>query len=192
MFKIKSILFLFIVILFSGCAATPNMDHSVYGGDVSKPDPGKALVIFMRPSRLGFIINSAVYDDEKFIGMVPYQSQLAYMAEPGTHRFMVISEAADFMNAELVAGKTYYAIVTPRMGVWRARFSLAPVTSGQLTQPEFKQWLAEAKFIKNTESAYAWDKANHGSVLEKKTEYLAAWMQKPEAERPFLRKEDGR
>lgn len=190
--NIVSIILAFFIVAIAGCAATPNMDHSVYGGDVTRPDQGKALVIFMRPSQLGFLINSVVYDDEKFIGMVPYQSKLAYMAEPGEHRFMVVSEAADFMKAELEAGKTYYALVTPRMGVWRARFSLAPVTGDQIDDGGMQVWLRETKFVKNNDSAYAWAKQNHASVLEKKAEYLAKWMQKPEAERPFLRKGDGR
>lgn len=190
--NIKSILLMLIIGLLVGCAGTPNMTHSIYGGEVTKPEQGKALVIFMRPSMLGFLINAAVYDDEKFIGIVPYQSKLAYMADPGEHRLMVVSEAADFMKAELEAGKTYYALVQPRMGAWRARFSLEPVTSAQLSGDEFKQWLTEGKFVKNGESAYMWSKNSHDSVLDKKAKYLPVWMQKTEAERPFLRKEDGR
>jgi len=175
-----------------GCAATPNMDHSEYTADVLKPDAGKAMVVFMRPSMLGFIISAAVYDDETFIGMVPYQSKLAYMATPGPHRFMVVSEAADFLTADLEAGKTYYALVNPRMGMWRARFSLEAVHRGRVDSAEFQQWLTESKFVKNKPSAEAWATSNHDSVLTKKNEYLGKWLQKPESERPALRKDDGR
>ncbi len=110
-----------------------------------EPDPGKALVLFLRPSTFGFAIASSVYelkpDRDEFVGIVPAKRKLTYMTNPGPTRFMVISEAADFMDAELEAGKVYYALVTPRMGVWKARFSLRPVHASELGGEEFKDWL---------------------------------------------------
>ena len=34
--------------------------------------------------------------------------------------FSVVGEAADFLEADLAAGKTYYIQVAPRMGAWKA------------------------------------------------------------------------
>ena len=77
-----------------------------------------------------FAIQSTVFDvtDDapRMVGIVSAKTKIAYEVAPGEHHFMVVSEAADFMRADLAAGKTYYALVTPRMGVWRARFSLLP------------------------------------------------------------------
>ncbi len=113
--------------LLAGCAGS-----SSYMSDVPPEranyttQPDQALVVFMRPSGFGFAIQSSVFDivDENpvFVGIVSAKAKVAYYVNPGERRFMVISESADFMDATLEAGKVYYALVTPRMGVWKARF----------------------------------------------------------------------
>lgn len=173
-----------------GCAA-PNMKLSDIAEPYVMPDKDKALVYFIRPSNLGYLINAAVYDDEKFIGIVPYEQKLPYLADAGEHRFMVISEAADFLKADLLSGKTYYIQVVPRMGAWRARFSLAPVTKDDLENPKVQKWLEKARLIKNKDLAHKWADDNHESVLNKKEVYFLKWQQKPEDQRPFLKAEDG-
>ena len=101
------------------------------GDSEPMPAPGKALVVFLRPSSFGGAIQSSVYDthegEDTFIGIVSAETKVAYEAEPGDHLFMVVAENADFMIAHLDAGKTYYALVSPRMGLWKARFSLLPI-----------------------------------------------------------------
>ncbi len=52
---------------------------------------------------------------------------------------MVVSEAADFAKADVEAGKTYYVLVTPRMGWWKARFSLRPLMREQLDGKDFAE-----------------------------------------------------
>lgn len=64
---------------------------------------------------------------------------------------MVVSEAADFMDAELETGKTYYALVTPRLGVWKARFSLRPMTAVELDGQQLREWLDACERIENSE-----------------------------------------
>lgn len=171
--------------------ASPNMKHSVSSDKVIKANPDKALVNFIRPSKAGYAVNAAVYDGDKFIGIMPYGQKLSYEATPGEHTFMVISEAADFMKADLRAGKTYYAMVTPRMGVWRARFSLDPISRDELQRNNVKAWIEAAKPIENAASAYVWAKDNNSSVQEKKAAYFAKWKEKPDSEKPYLRAEDG-
>lgn len=61
----------------------------------------------MRPSNYGGAIQVTVFDDTRYIATVSADTHVAYQAEPGKHTFMVVSEAADFMNADLTAGKTY-------------------------------------------------------------------------------------
>jgi hypothetical protein len=155
---------------------------------------GKALVVFMRPSTLGFAIASSVYElkpaGDVFIGIVPAKRKLAYVADPGSTRFMVVSEAADFMAAELEAGKTYYALVTPRMGVWKARFSLRPVTAEELGGSQFRDWDGECRWIDNTPASHGWAKEHGSDVQSKKVEYLQKW--EPRNDKPTLRASDGR
>ena len=174
-----------------GCA-TPRMNLSVPIDNNINLQDDKALVYFIRPSSLGFKIHAAVYDDETFVGFVPYNQKLPYAAEPGEHLFMVVSEAADFMKANLLPGKTYYVQVVPRMGVWRARFSLAPFTKDQLESDKVRGWIEASRLINNNDSAYQWAVNNHDSVLHKKQVYLEKWQSKNENQRPILKMNDGK
>ena len=174
-----------------GACAAPNMMHSDPGEAVAGPAPGKAMVVFIRPSSRGYPAHSAVFDDEKFICMVPYNSKYAYMAEPGSHQFMVVSEAADFMKADLVAGKTYYVIVEPRMGAWRARFSLLPVHRQDFDKSDIQECIKNCQFVVNKASAPVWADINKPSILEKKAKYYEVWIQKDTADQPYLHAEDG-
>ena len=180
-----------LLFLSMGCAApTMNLSIPVTVTETIAPDTDRALVYFLRPKTLGFKIHAAVYDDESFIGFVPYGQKLPYSTEPGEHLFMVVSEAADFMKAELSAGKTYYVEVVPRMGAWRARFSLSPYTKDQLQTEAVRKIINNGRLINNNQKAYEWDVSNHSSVLHKKEAYYPKWMSKDESARPFLTKED--
>lgn len=175
-----------------GCVSpSPNMKQSQVTNTAPAVKADKALVYFIRPNHLGWAINAAVYDDKTFIGFVPYNQKLPYYAEPGEHVFSVVSEAADFLKADLAAGKTYYIDVQARMGVWRARFSLAPVTAADLQNPKMKQSIDEAQVIENKPSASEWAESNKASVEQKQKDYYEKWMAKPESERPSLSKGDG-
>ncbi len=125
------ILFVSMCVILSGCVTAPASvkpaDNQVLG-----PVPAsKARIVFLRPSYVGSVISASVHDvssaETKFIGISTRWAKLAYDVDPGERTFMVVSETADFMQGNLTAGKTYYALVTPRMGAWVARFSLWPV-----------------------------------------------------------------
>lgn len=180
-------------ILMSGCATTPkpNMANSVVTTNSVVAPPDKALVYFVRPNMLGFLINAAVYDGDRFVGILPYGQKFPYVADAGEHMFMVISEAADFMKADLVAGKTYYVQVTPRMGAWKARFSLAPIMRADAADPIFQQKMSSTPQIDNAPSAQKWAEDNKPSVKQKKDEYWPKWNEKDEAHRPYLHADDG-
>ncbi|MFC1523984.1 hypothetical protein ACFL6N_04255 [Thermodesulfobacteriota bacterium] len=188
----KNVQLLMLLVMMSGLfgCATANMGLSEPAEPYLAPDNDKALVYFIRPVKLGFLIHAAVYDDEEFIGFVPYNQKLPYLADPGEHMFMVVSEAADFLKAELQAGKTYYIKVMPRMGAWRARFSLAPVTKADLETPRVQKWITDAQLIRNKDEAYEWAEKNKESVLKKKTSYLTKWETKPIDKQPTLLPED--
>lgn len=187
--KLKMLFAILISVFLIGCAA-PNMKFSIPStATVDKP-ADQALVYFIRPSSLGYKINAAVYDDEKFIGFVPYNQKLPYIVDPGEHLFMVVSEAADFLKADLVAGKTYYVEVVPRMGAWRARFSLAPITKEDLKTAKVQKWISTCRLIENKEGAEKWAAENEPSVLSKKASYLEKWNAKGEANQPKLNADD--
>jgi hypothetical protein len=173
---------LLLCLSFSAVAKEPLAVH--VADQQARPEPGKALVLFLRPSSVGFAIASSVYDapdeDTRFIGVVRSKQKMAYQAEPGVHRFMVIAENADFMDATLEAGKTYYVLIQPRMGVWKARFSLFPVHNhadpgDTLQSPDFPKWNAKAELVATSPAGLAWYEENKASVAEKKADYLVKW-----------------
>ncbi|MGN6739133.1 hypothetical protein [Dyella sp.] len=154
------------------------------GGSEPRPAPGKALVVFMRPSSLGGAIQSSVYDTaekgDTFIGIVSTKTKIAYQADPGDHLFMVVAENADFMTAHLDAGKTYYTLVSPRMGVWKARFSLLPIHNRadakySMQSKDFREWMAQTDWVTVTPAAQQWYREHAGDIRAKKFDYLRKW-----------------
>ncbi len=188
---IRTAICVVLALSFFGCAApAPNMKLSQPTSTAVAVNQEKALIYFLRPQQLGFLIQAAVYDGEEFIGFVPFDQKLPYLTSPGEHRFMVVSEAADFMDASVLPGKTYYVQVLPRMGAWRARFSLGPITREELKTDKTKTWIEKAQLIENKPEAYAWAKENRPSVLQKKEEYLKKWLEKGKDQQPFLKPDD--
>jgi len=115
-------------------------------------------------------------------------TKIAYVTDPGTHIFMVVSEAADFLKANLEPRKTYYGIVTPRFGVWRARFSLRPIrrdgtTDYNTTTEDFAEWMEDTKLVVNTEESLQWFQSNLPGIKGKQAEYWPKWQQKTDAEK---------
>lgn len=155
--------------------------------------PDKALVVFMRPSGLGFAIQSSVFDTSEgspaFISIVSAKTKVAHYAKPGKTRFMVIGESADFMDAQLEAGKVYYTLVTPRMGFWKARFSFRPLHADALKTEGFADWYKDTRWVENLASGSKWASSNMPSIRSKMVEYLPKWLEK--ADKPLLSTGDG-
>lgn len=148
------------------------------------PAPGKAMVVFLRASSYGGAVQSSVYDTgetaDTFIGIVSSKTKIAWQADPGDHLFMVIAENADFMIAHLEAGKTYYALVSPRMGVWKARFSLLPIHSDSAAKynvhsEDFRDWMSSTAWVRNTAESEQWFHEHESNIREKKNDYLRKW-----------------
>jgi hypothetical protein len=187
--KAKLLLLLAAILLATGCASSRMVDSAQQ--ELIAPSADKAQVVFLRSSFLGSAIQSVIYDatddGAEFIGILSNGKKLAHTVEPGKYVFMVVSEAADFMAAEVVGGKTYYAIVTPRMGAWKARFSMYPVRNGgpgefQYGSDSFQSWLTSTALSENTPDSHAWARENHSSVLQKQADYSVVWQQKSPSE----------
>lgn len=189
------LLLIFVVFSFVGCMSKYMKPADPDAIVKYKPSETESLVIFMRPSSFGGGIQSSVFDvttDENvFVGIVSAKTKVAFKTTPGNHLFMVTGENADFMQAELIGGKTYYALVTPRLGVWKARFSLKPITKDELKSEKFKEWDEACQFIENTDDSRQWAKNNASLMQHKRMGYYEKWINKSEGERPLLKKEDG-
>lgn len=171
-----------------GCASNPMSVSS----DVAakRPASDQAQILFMRDSFVGSAVSASIYDvsgnEPVFIGILNNGTKVAYNTLPGKHTFMVVSEAADFMEADLSAGKTYYSIVTPRTGAWKARFSMWPIKrSGskyRLDSNDFQAWTQNTKLAGMTPKAHAWYGANRDSVISKQQKYWRVWQRKSQAD----------
>lgn len=189
------LLTVFLILLVTGCSSKYMRPAGPDAASSYAPGPNQATVIFMRPSSLGGAIQASVFDvtnsENNFVGIVSHKTKVAYKVAPGEHLFMVVGESADFMKAVLEAGKMYYALVTPRIGVWKARFSLKPVHKDELNSEKFKDWNSSCEFVENTNESAQWAKENMPNIQEKRESYFEKWMSKPEADRPVLQREDG-
>ncbi len=198
--RIAFVLSVAALIALSGCAGAPKHMNEV-GQDKANyaPTADTSVIVFMRPSGMAFRVQSTVFDvsDEntpsKIIGIIAAKKRVAYVVKPGTHRFMVLGESADFMDAELEAGKTYYAFVAPRMGAWKARFSLDPVNKDELkSDGDFKGCDASCGWLEMSSETDAWAEKHKIEIEAKRTENLAIWIKKPDDQRPKLKIGDSR
>ncbi len=154
---------------------------------VAAPRIDQATLVFLRSSFFGSAIQSSVFDvteagkEPQLVGIVSYGTKIGITVPAGERRFMVVSEAADFMDATLLPGKTYYTLVTPRIGMWAARFSLLPVDAAA---PELVGYLKETKWVDNTPASLDWARANMPDIRSKQEKYLVDWLAK--SDRPIL------
>ena len=188
------------VLLMVGCASVPmNIEPEQTLVNVK---PNESQVVFFRSSFFGSAISSSIYEikgeNAQFLGVLNNGNKIAVKTSTGKHLFMVVSEAADFMNADLAGGKTYYAIVTPRMGAWKARFSMWPVSTDaaseyNMTDGKLEKWMADTTLVTTSDEARAWYQKNRDSVDSKMREYLPIWNQKSveDMEKRTLKPEDG-
>jgi hypothetical protein len=174
-----------------GCVIrTDLMDYrSQAGFDVEVPRPGNSLVIFFRPGRMAGAFSSSVFDDLDLVAVLMDYTYTVYETKPGKHRFMVLGEAADFMDADLAENKVYFATVTPRFGVWRARFSLKPITPHDPEWQQVRDWMSQCTLVTLNAAGRSWAQDNSVSIREKHDAYLSAWLSKDE--RPALYPSDG-
>ena len=185
------------VLILAGCAGSIRYMQPVADPNVSyAPGENQATVVVMRASGMAYKIQSSVFDvvgdENKLVGILPAKKKVAYVTTPGEHLFMVIGETADFMKADLVAGKTYYAVVVPRMGAWKARFSLMAEHKEDIDTPKVQGWISSCGWVENTPASHEWATKNMPSVKAKQASAYKVWSAKADEDKPFLRPEDGK
>ena len=158
---------------------------------------GESSIVFMRASALGGAVAASVFDvtteETKFVGLVNYGTKYAHPVKPGNYTFMVIGESADFMQVSVLPDRTYYALVTPRVGVWKARFSFKPIRQSEVGGSEFASWTSSTKYVVNSAETTSWAAQNANDISSKRKEYWTEWSNKPanQRESQTLKPEDG-
>jgi len=131
------------------------------------PPPDKSMVYVMRPSGMGFAINFQIWDRDRFVGLSQAKSYFAHLCAPGKHLFIGIAENKVAVEADLAPGMTYYILTGPRMGGWKARLAVDPVTKGSENWGTVETLRKDLEFIVPVaDQVQAWD-------AEKKAEVAA-------------------
>ena len=190
-------LLLMLSLVLSGCAGSiQNMRKVPPGKVMTAPEKGKSMVVFMRPSGMAFGIQSSVFDvngdTPSLVGIVAAKAKVSYQLEPGKHVFMIVSESSDFMSADLKADKTYYALITPRPGVWKARFSLRPVHANEINTTKYTEWLDGCQWVEKSPESDSWAKNNMPDIKAKREKYYKEWEGKYGEGSNGLLPEDGK
>lgn len=167
--------------------STLNADSTQSSDQPESNQGSDATVIFMRSSFVGSAIKTTVYDvtdeETRLLGILKNKQKISYDVPAGKHVFMVVSEAADFMEADVSAGKTYYSIITPRTGAWKARFSMFPIRTDGTTKfntdsKNFAKWKKKTKLTSLDDKSLAWFEKHKASVESKRAKYWPVWQQK--------------
>jgi hypothetical protein len=159
-----------------------------------KPNADDVVVVFLRPSGMAYDFQASVFDlgdaqTENLVGILAAKMKLAYRTTPGTHRFMILGGNAEFMDANLQAGKVYYAVAMPGPGVGKAWFVLRPVHAAD--RGELAGWGAQTSWVETTEGSFRWAEDNAPSIKAKRAKYFPPWTQRTPAQRDALAPEDG-
>ena len=171
------------------------------------PEPGKALVIFVRSSFVVGAYSSPVVHldvktteaatgkveiEDKLVGILSMRSKVAYQAEPGEHMFMAVGGGGPghVAKATLEQGKTYYVLVRPNWG-FIPSYSLMPLRKDpgaefKVDSSDLDGWLKATDFFEPTQEAQGWLNGNRPSVISKKNEALEKWKVMTDEERKKL------
>ena len=132
----------------------------------------QAAIVFYRPSFLGGGVQApvveAVNNDIQFVGIVSSGMKLLYKTTPGKHFFVVGGEGSNLLEADFEGGKTYYAQIDPKMGMFKPRFVFIPVTNADLKAEHFTKDMAACKWYANLPEGQTWFQNNYNSLMDKK------------------------
>ena len=93
------------------------------------PPEGKALVYFLRPSKLGTMIPFTITYDDKLAGQMRGNRFIYSVIEPGNHKIITTGGEKDAMlDLTMEANKTYFVELIPKMGVVLARVKMELMT----------------------------------------------------------------
>lgn len=139
-FRLISIVLCFFLIFFAGCKSSVMM--GVKPVNIATLDSNMAMVTFIRSGMVGKAIQFGIWDSDEWIGVLASNSYIQYQAAAGKHLFMARAENWSCVEADLEAGKNYFLIVKPRMGVWKARVAMDPVNKGDnVSEEKINKWM---------------------------------------------------
>jgi hypothetical protein len=120
------------------------LDAALAAAKGAPPPAGKGQIIFFREKKFaGSAIRYQVREGEAELGKLISGGYFVVPVEPGTHQYVVHSEAKDVLTLEVEEGETYYVMGGVTMGFLAGRPNLSP--SDKAT---FDGMFAKLKFAK--------------------------------------------
>lgn len=139
----------------------------------------------------------------EFIAMLPNQSKFTVDLPPGSHRFMAISQgkklhSAEYVQAELEAGKTYYVVVKPEPAYGKTVFRLhpvhaSPVAEYQINSESVRYMIESSRNVDNTGESTAWANRYEGDIADLIERTRGQWDKLSQQQRNYftLQSSDG-
>jgi hypothetical protein len=145
----------------------------------------RAVIVFIQPYHLMGQYFSNLYLEEQYAGTLGPDARLSIVVKPGTHRFMVIGENLDFMEARVEAGKTYhvriraYFRVIAKAGAqpYFGFFDLVPLND---QTSEIRDLYDQSEEVKSNASGIAFGAQSLERKGKRIEDALRAWEANPE------------
>ena len=126
------------LLLVSACASSAPR-HMMFKEDPTsaissvKPESGKAALVVGRSTSFGGAIEFDTYLDKVMIGVTKWKSYFFKTdIAPGVHYVISKAENMEPVKINFEPDRVYYIHQIPRMGVWKARISIALLTQQEL------------------------------------------------------------
>jgi hypothetical protein len=108
-------------------AAAPAAETAAAAAPAAAAPAGTGTVIFFRPSKfVGAAVGYKVREGTTELGKLRNGKYFVLHVAPGTHEYVVHSEAKDTLTLEVEAGQTYYVLGTLGVGILAGRPNLSP------------------------------------------------------------------
>jgi hypothetical protein len=191
-----------VLLVMSVCLGVTGCAGSISSLMVAAPDATLAVpsseethVVFLRATNFGGAVQAPVIEEVNgklsFVAVVSANMKVLHKTTPGQHAYVVGGESSAMLEANLAGGKTYYVKVTPHFGLWKARFTLDPVTDQEVVAPEFKKDFDQCRWYENGPETQAWFAGNLPSLQDKYADALKKFQAETPENKSVLRQEYG-
>lgn len=185
--NIKPVMLAMVALILNACAASvADFTINTEKTEVGPAPADKAQIVFLRVSFVAGAYPADIFEiedgDLSYVGKVRMSRKLAHLTTPGKKVYMGHGAAADFMYAEVEAGKTYYVLIRPNWG--SGAMIPTPIkrdgtTAYNTDSPEFQKWLDKTRVTEmKSAEADAWMSTNKAKFEEIYKRYWAKFETK--------------
>jgi hypothetical protein len=156
------------VLLLAGCASK-YMQETAIPSTADTLQANESAVVFFRDTSFGGAIQApvaeSVNETVSFVGIISAKTKLLQKTAPGRHIYVIGGEDSNLLVADFEPQKFYYVRVTPKMGMWKARFVFEPVSADQAAS--LGGDLTNCVWVTPNQEAQGWFAGNKGSMQDK-------------------------